>query len=152
MKKKVILTIVLILSCIALLSPSFSALFIEQNMTLQQTTETKMVVSTIGISISGTVYGLPLNGTGAVPVEGAKVFIIGGKIIGGINFAFQKSAPTSPNGYYSFSDVPIGLFLVIARKPGEYLPGFRFVRLTSSQPIKHNQDIHMIRMGNVNSS
>lgn len=98
------------------------------------------------ISISGTIYGLPLNGTGPVPVEDARVVLIGGKIIGGITFALDKSAPTNTNGYYAFSDIPIGVFLVLARKPGEYLPSFRFVRLTSSQPVKQNQDISMIRI------
>jgi hypothetical protein len=104
------------------------------------------------ISISGTIYGLPLDGTGAVPVEGAQVVLVGGKIIGGITFAFEKSSPTNTNGYYSFSDIPIGIFFVFARKPGEYLGSFRFVRLTSSQPVKQNQDISMIRISGGNNS
>ena len=133
--------------CVVVASPSFVALTAQPKMTFQQTTVQKIVMVPSTISVSGTVYGLPLDGTGAVPVEGANVLIVGGKIIGGINFAFQKSAPTNANGYYSFSDVPVGLYLVIARKPGEYLPGVRIVRLTPSQPIKLNQDIHMIRIG-----
>lgn len=104
------------------------------------------------VSISGTIYGLPLDGTGAVPVEDAKVFLFGGKIIGGITFAFEQSAPTSENGYYSFSDIPIGIFFVMARKPGEYIGSFRIVRLTPDQPTKQNQDITMIRIGGGNSS
>ena len=104
------------------------------------------------ISVSGTIYGLPLDGTGPVPVEGAKVSLFGGKLIGGITFAFEKSLPTNSEGYYSFSDIPVGIFFVFARKPGEYLPGFRLVRLTSSQPTKQNQDINMIRLGAGNSS
>jgi len=99
------------------------------------------------ISISGTIYGLPLDGTGAVPVEGAQVLLIGGKIIGGITFALEKSTPTNAEGYYSFSDIPIGIFFILARKPGEYLASFRLVRLTSSQSTKQNQDISMIRLG-----
>lgn len=152
MKKRAMSTIFLVFMCIVVASPSFSALIAQPKMTLQQTKVKMMVVSTSTISVDGTVYGLPLDGTGAVPVEGANVIIVGGKIIGGINFAFQKSAPTNANGYYSFSDVPIGFYLVVARKPGEYLPGFRFVRLTSSQPVKHNQDINMIRIGGGNDS
>jgi len=151
-KKKALTTFILIFMCIVVASPSFSALIAQPKMALQQTKVKMMVVSTSTISVDGTVYGLPLDGTGAVPVEGANVLIVGGRIIGGINFAFQKSAPTNANGYYSFSDVPIGFYLVVARKPGEYLPGFRFVRLTSSQPIKHNQDINMIRTGGGNGS
>jgi hypothetical protein len=104
------------------------------------------------ISISGTIYGLPLDGTGPVPVKDAQVAIIGGKIIGGITFALEKSIPTNANGYYSFSDIPIGLFFVLARKPGAYLPSFRLVRLTSSLPVKQNQDINMIRIGGGNTS
>jgi hypothetical protein len=104
------------------------------------------------ISVSGTIYGLPLDGTGPVPVENAKVSLFGGKLIGGITFAFEKSLPTNSEGYYSFSDIPVGIFFVFARKPGEYLPGFRLVRLTSSQPTKQNQDINMIRLGGGNSS
>jgi hypothetical protein len=143
---------VLVLMCVVVVSPSFIAMVAQPKVTFQQTTMQNIVVSTSTVSISGTVYGLPLDGTGAVPVEGAQVVIIGGKIIGGITFAFQKSTPTNANGYYAFSDIPIGLYLVVARKPGEYLPGFRFVRLTSSQPVKNNQDISMIRMGGGNSS
>ncbi|MBN1861554.1 MAG: carboxypeptidase regulatory-like domain-containing protein [Candidatus Thermoplasmatota archaeon] len=104
------------------------------------------------ISISGTIYGLPLDGTGPVPVENAKVSLFGGKLIGGITFAFEKSLPTNSEGYYSFSDIPVGIFFVFARKPGEFLPGFRLVRLTSSQPTKQNQDINMIRLGGGNNS
>lgn len=103
-------------------------------------------------SISGTVYGLPLDGTGVVPVEGAQVFLIGGKIMGGITFALEKSAPTNQDGYYSFSDIPVGIFFVLARKPGEYIGSFRIVRLTSDEPTKQNQDITMIRIGGGNSS
>jgi hypothetical protein len=99
------------------------------------------------ISISGTIYGLPLDGTGPAPVEDAKVLLIGGKLIGGITFALERSSPTNENGYYAFSDIPIGIFFLLARKPGEYLPSFRIVRLTSSQPTKQNQDITMIRIG-----
>ena len=152
MKKRALSTIFLVLMCVVVASPAFTALVAQPKVTFQQTTVQKMIVSTSTVSISGTVYGLPLDGTGAVPVEGAQVVIIGGKIIGGITFAFQKSTPTNANGYYSFSDIPIGLYLVVARKPGEYLPGFRFVRLTSSQPVKNNQDISMIRMGGGNNS
>ncbi|KYK24783.1 hypothetical protein AYK25_01770 [Thermoplasmatales archaeon SM1-50] len=104
------------------------------------------------ISISGTIYGLPLDGTGPVPVEGAQVSLIGGKLIGGVTFAFEKSAPTNEEGYYSFSDIPIGVFFILARKPGDYLGSFRFVRLTPSQPIKQNQDISMIRLGGGNTT
>jgi hypothetical protein len=104
------------------------------------------------VSISGTIYGLPLDGTGPVPVEGAQVVLIGGKLVGGITFALEKSLPTNADGYYFFSDIPIGIFLMLARKPGEYLPSFRFVRLTSSQPMKQNQDINMIRIGGGNFS
>jgi len=147
MNKKALTTFVLIFLCIIVVSPSFAALVAQPKLSFQQTTVKKVVMSVSTISVDGTVYGLPLDGTGAVPVEGASVVIIGGKIIGGINFAFQKSTPTNANGYYSFSDIPIGLYLVIARKPGEYLPGLRFVRLTASQPVKHNQDITMIRSG-----
>jgi hypothetical protein len=152
MKKRALSTIFLILMCVVVASPTFTALVAQPKVTLQQTTVQKIMVSTSTISISGTVYGLPLDGTGAVPVEGAQVVLIGGKIIGGITFAFQKSTPTNANGYYSFSDIPVGIFLVVARKPSEYLPGFRFVRLTPSQPIKQNQDIHMIRIGGSNGS
>lgn len=152
MKKSVLSKFILFFICVVVASPSFVALTAQPKMTFQQTTVQKIVMVPSTISVSGTVYGLPLDGTGAVPVEGANVLIVGGKIIGGINFAFQKSTPTNANGYYSFSDVPIGLYLVVARKPGEYLPGFRFVRLTSSQPIKHNQDITMIRTGGGNDS
>jgi len=152
MEKRALSISILIFMCIVVVSPSFTALVDQPKLTLQQTTVTKMMVSVSTISVDGTVYGLPLNGTGAVTVEGANVLIIGGKIIGGINFAIQTSIPTNSNGYYSFSDIPIGLYLVIARKPGEYLPGMRFVRLTSSQPVKHNQDITMIRMGGGSSS
>jgi len=147
MKKSVLSKFILFFICVVVASPSFVALTAQPKMTFQQTTVQKIVMVPSTISVSGTVYGLPLDGTGAVPVEGANVLIVGGKIIGGINFAFQKSAPTNANGYYSFSDVPVGLYLVIARKPGEYLPGVRIVRLTPSQPIKLNQDIHMIRIG-----
>lgn len=104
------------------------------------------------LSISGTIYGLPLDGTGVVPVEGAQVFLIGGKLIGGITFALEKSAPTNEEGHYSFSDIPIGIFFVMARKPGEYIGSFRIVRLTPDQPTKQNQDITMIRIGGGNSS
>ncbi len=104
------------------------------------------------ISVSGTVYGLPLDGTGPVPVEGAKVVLIGGKFIGGVTFAFERSLPTNAAGYFSFSDIPVGIFLVFARKPGAYLPSFRIVRLTAAQPIKENQDISMIRIGGGNAS
>jgi hypothetical protein len=104
------------------------------------------------VSISGTIYGLPLDGTGPVAVEGAQLILIGGKLINGITFAFEKSSPTDENGFYSFSDIPIGIFLIVVRKPGEYLGSFRFVRLTSSQPVKHNQDISMIRLGGGNNS
>jgi len=152
MKKRALSTIFLILLCVVVASPSFTALVAQPKATMQQTTVQKVVMSTNTISVDGTVYGLPLDGTGPVPVEGANVVIIGGKIIGGITFAFQKSTPTNANGYYSFSDIPIGLYLVVARKPGEYLPGFRFVRLTPSQPVKHNQDINMIRIGGGNGS
>jgi len=152
MKKSVLSKFILFFICVVVASPSFVALTAQPKMTFQQTTVQKIVMVPSTISVSGTVYGLPLDGTGAVPVEGANVLIVGGKIIGGINFAFQKSAPTNANGYYSFSDVPVGLYLVIARKPGEYLPGVRIVRLTPSQPIKLNQDIHMIRIGGGNDS
>ncbi len=104
------------------------------------------------VSLSGTVYGLPLDGTGVVPVEGAQVFLIGGKLMGGITFALEKSAPTNQDGYYSFSDIPVGIFFVLARKPGEYIGSFRIVRLTADQPTKQNQDITMIRIGGGNSS
>lgn len=104
------------------------------------------------VSISGTVYGLPLDGTGVIPVEGAQVFLIGGKIMGGITFALEKSAPTNQDGYYSFSDIPVGIFFVLARKPGEYIGSFRIVRLTSDESTKQNQDITMIRIGGGNSS
>lgn len=103
-------------------------------------------------SLSGTVYGLPLDGSGVVPVEGAQVFLIGGKLMGGITFALEKSAPTTEDGYYSFSDIPVGIFFVLARKPGEYIGSFRIVRLTSDEPTKQNQDITMIRIGGGNSS
>lgn len=152
MKKRALSTFFLFLMCVVVASPAFTALVAQPKVTFQQTTVQKVIVSTSTVSISGTVYGLPLDGTGAVPVEGAQVVLIGGKIIGGITFAFQKSTPTNANGYYSFSDIPLGLFLVVARKPGEYFPGFRFVRLTSSQPVKNNQDISMIRMGGGNNS
>jgi hypothetical protein len=152
MNKRALSIFVLVLMCVVVVSPSFIAMVAQPKVTFQQTTMQNIVVSTSTVSISGTVYGLPLDGTGAVPVEGAQVVIIGGKIIGGITFAFQKSTPTNANGYYAFSDIPIGLYLVVARKPGEYFPGFRFVRLTSSQPVKNNQDISMIRMGGGNSS
>jgi hypothetical protein len=99
------------------------------------------------ISISGTIYGLPLNGTGAVPVENAKVALIGGKLTGGITFALESSDPSDANGSYSFTDIPLGIFFLIAHKSGEYLPGLRIVRLTESQPIKVNQDITMLRIG-----
>jgi hypothetical protein len=99
------------------------------------------------ISISGTLNGLSLNGSGAVPVEGVQVIIIGGKIFDGITFAIQRSTPSDANGYYSLSDIPLGIFLMFARKPGEYLPGLRLVQLTSSQPIKYHQNISMIRIG-----
>lgn len=148
MKKRALSTFFLVLMCVVVASPTFTALVAQPKLTLQQTTVQKMVVSTSTISVSGIVSGFP----GADPVEGANVSIIGGKIIGGINFAFRKSIPTNANGYYSFSDIPIGLFLVIARKPGEYLPGFRFVRLTPSHPTKIDQDIIMIRIGGGNSS
>ncbi|MDH7517266.1 MAG: carboxypeptidase-like regulatory domain-containing protein [Candidatus Thermoplasmatota archaeon] len=147
MKKRAVSTFILVLVCIILASPGLMALVVQPKTSLQQTAIKKIMVSLSTISIDGTVYGLPLNGTGAVTVEGASVTLIGGKIIGGITFAFQKADKTNANGYYFFTDVPIGLFLVIARKPDEYLPGFRFVRLTSSQPVKHNQDITMIRKG-----
>lgn len=104
------------------------------------------------VSLSGTVYGLPLDGTGVVPVEAAQVFLIGGKLRGGITFALEKSAPTNQEGYYSFSDIPVGIFLILARKPGEYIGSFRIVRLTSEEPTKQNQDITMIRIGGGNSS
>jgi len=104
------------------------------------------------VSISGTVYGLPLDGTGPTPVEGAKVALVGGKLIGGLTFAVEKSLPTDASGYYSFSDIPVGLFILFARKPGEYLPSFRIVRLTASQPVKQNQDINLIRIGGGNKS
>jgi hypothetical protein len=143
MKKRALSTIFLVLMCVVVASPAFTALVTQPKLSFQQTTMQKVVMSTSTISIDGNV----LRWIGAVPIQGANVTIIGGKIIGGITFAFQKSTPTNANGYYSFSDVPIGLFLVIARKPGEYLPGFRFVRLTPSQPVKHNQDIHMIYIG-----
>jgi hypothetical protein len=152
MKKRALSTFFLVLMCVVVASPAFTALVAQPKVTFQQTTVQKMIVSTSTVSVSGTVYGLPLDGTGAVPVEGAQVVLIGGKIIGGITFAFEKSTPTNANGYYSLSDIPLGLFLVVARKPGEYLPGFRFVRLTSSQPVKNNQDISMIRMGGGNNS
>jgi len=152
MKKRALSTIFLVLLCVVIASPTFTALVAQPKVTLQQTTVQKMVVSTSTISVDGTVYGLPLDGTGAKPVADAQVFLIGGKLIGGINFAIRKGTPTNANGYYSFSDIPMGLFLVIARKPGEYLPGIRFVRLTSSQPVKHNQDITMIRIGGGNGS
>lgn len=152
MKKGALSTIFLILLCVVVASPSFAALVVQPKLTLQQNTLKKIMMSTSTISVDGTVYGLPLDGTGPVAVEGANVLIIGGKIIGGIDFAIQKSSPTNANGYYSFSDIPIGLYLVVARKPGEYFPGFRFVRLTSSQPIKHNQDITMIHMGGGNAT
>lgn len=152
MKKRALSTFFLVLMCVVVASPAFTALVAQPKVTFQQTTMQKMIVSTSTVSVSGTVYGLPLDGTGAVPVEGAQVVLIGGKIIGGITFAFEKSTPTNANGYYSLSDIPLGLFLVVARKPGEYLPGFRFVRLTSSQPVKNNQDISMIRMGGGNNS
>jgi len=125
-------------------------LFIETTVVSSSITNTPMVASSI--SISGTIYGLPLDGTGPVPVEAAQVVLVGGKIIGGITFALEKSIPTNVNGYYSFSDIPIGIFLLLARKPGEYLPSFRFVRLTSSQPVKQNQDINLIRIGGGNNS
>jgi len=147
MKKSGLTIFILFLICIVVASPSFTALVVQPKTSLQQTTVKKMMVSLGTISIDGTVYGLPLDGTGAVAVEGASVTLIGGKIIGGITFAFQKGTPTNANGYYFFTDIPIGLFLVIARKSDEYLPGFRFVRLTASQPVKHNQDITMIRKG-----
>jgi hypothetical protein len=121
--------------------------------TLVSSTTTDIPHSTRAMSISGTIYGLPLDGTGPVAVEGAQLFLIGGKLINGITFAFEKSSPTDENGFYSFSDIPIGIFLIVVRKPGEYLGSFRFVRLTSSLPVKHNQDISMIRLGgNGNSS
>ncbi len=104
------------------------------------------------VSLSGTVYGLPLDGTGVIPVEDAQVFLIGGKLMGGITFALEKSAPTNQEGYYSFSDIPVGIFLILARKPGEYIGSFRIVRLTSDEPTKQNQDITMIRIGGGNSS
>lgn len=104
------------------------------------------------VSISGTIYGLPLDGSGAVPVEDARVFLIGGKLIGGLTFAIEKSAPTNEDGYYSFSDIPIGIFFVMARKPGAYIGSFRLVRLTADIPTKQNQDITMIRIGAGNNS
>jgi hypothetical protein len=85
-------------------------------------------------------------------VEGAKVTLMGGKLIGGLTFAIEKSLPTDATGYYSFSDIPIGIFFMLARKPGEYLPSFRVVRLTASQPMKQNQDINLIRIGGGNTS
>lgn len=120
--------------------------------TLVSSTMIDIPHSTKAVSISGTIYGLPLDGTGPVPVEGAQLVLIGGKLINGITFAFEKSSPTDENGFYSFSDIPIGIFLIVVRKPGEYLGSFRFVRLTSSQPVKHNQDISMIRLGGGNNS
>lgn len=99
------------------------------------------------VSISGTIYGLPLDGTGVVPIEGVRVLLIGGKLIGGITFALEKSDATSQDGQYSFSDIPIGVFFIIARKPGEYIGSFRLVRLTPDEPTKQNQDITLIRLG-----
>jgi len=127
-------------------------IFLLVGTTVVSSSITNTPIPTSAISISGTVYGLPLDGTGPVPVEGAQVVLVGGKIIGGITFALEKSLPTNADGSYSFSDIPIGIFLMLARKPGEYLPSFRFVRLTSSQPVKQNQDINMIRIGGGNTS
>jgi len=127
-------------------------IFLFIGTTVVSSSITTKPMTTSSISISGTVYGLPLDGTGPVPVEGAQVVLVGGKLVGGITFALEKSLPTNAAGYYSFSDIPIGIFLMLARKPGEYLPSFRFVRLTSSQPMKQNQDINMIRIGGGNTS
>ena len=120
--------------------------------TLVSSTMIDIPHSTKAVSISGTIYGLPLDGTGPVPVEGAQLVLTGGKLINGITFAFEKSSPTDENGFYSFSDIPIGIFFILVRKPGEYLGSFRFVRLTASQPVKHDQDISMIRLGGGNTT
>ncbi len=95
------------------------------------------------VSVSGIVYGFPLNGTGPITLADAQVFIGGGKLIQGITFAL-KSTTTNQNGYYQFENMPIGTYLILARKPGEYLPGFRLVILTEANPIKTNVDVYLL--------
>ena len=96
------------------------------------------------ISISGNVYGFPLNGSGSVPLPDAKITIIGGKLIGGIHFAIKQTT-TNGNGNYEFENIPIGVYLIIARKAAGYMMGFRLVLLTENNPIKQNADIYCLR-------
>lgn len=133
-------------------SLAFGIIFLFIGTTVASSSMIQKSMPASNISISGTINGLPLDGTGPVPVEGAQVVLIGGKFIGGITFALERSLPTNAAGYYSLSDIPIGIFLLFARKPGEYLPSFRVVRLTASQPVKENQDIDLIRIGGGNAS
>jgi len=95
------------------------------------------------VSVSGNVYGFPLNGTGPQILAGAEVYIGGGRLKNGLVFAF-KSTTTDQNGYYQFEDMPIGTYLILARKPPNYLPGFRLLILTENNPVKHNVDVYLL--------
>jgi len=95
------------------------------------------------VSVSGTVFGFPLDGSGPKIIPNASVYIGGGKLKDGIHFAL-KSTTTNEDGYYQFENMPIGIYLVMAFKQGQYLPGFRIVILTELIPIKHNADIYLL--------
>ncbi len=137
MKKIALTLLVVALMLGTVLGTGVSALAVnQQNMNLQ-------MKSTTTVSVSGTVFGFPLTGSGPITLADAEVYIGGGKLKDGITFAFQKTI-SDQNGEYQFVDIPLGTYLVMARKPGEYLPGFRLVILTEQNPVKHSVDLYLI--------
>lgn len=141
MKKLILSALIATLMIATIACTSFTAIAAHQ----QQMNFQKMTIGSV--SVSGTVYGLPLDLSGPIPLADAQVFIGGGKLKDGITFAIAGTT-TNQNGYYQFENIPIGTYIVLARKPGEYFPGFRLVTLTEGNPVKHNVDIYLIhRLG-----
>ena len=122
---------------------TFSGLSVTaaQSNVFQKQVETESEPGTI--SVSGNVYGFPLNGSGPVALSDAKMTIIGGKLIGGIHFAIKQTT-TNGNGNYEFENIPIGTYLIIARKATGFMMSFRLVLLTENNPVKQNADIYCL--------
>ena len=137
-KKSYIFSFVLV---IALLScPGLTALTLQQ-----QSVSIEEETGAIG-RIAGKVYGLPLDLSGPEPVPNATVYLIGGTIQLGFAFVFKQTT-SDMFGNYDFNNLPIGRYVVLAMKPGTYLPGFRHVKLTTFWPQRLNVNIFLIRIG-----
>ena len=102
-------------------------------------------------AIAGKVYALPLDLSGPKPLANATVYLIGGSIGNGFAFVYKQTTSDS-NGVYGFNNLPLGRYIVLALKPGAYLPGFRTVKLTNLRPIRSNVNLFLIQLsGSMNA-